>query len=196
MTCAVKHRQIRSVIAAASVIGVMFVTMPAASGQTLDNGGCIVLDVVPDTSVTSINGLRDRLASRLACQDALVSLVAANIQALADVQDVQLDSVTLALAASSFLQDHILAFRGVVTSPEADLNTLSTSLKKALVFVDAQGCTLATVGDEASLISDLSQEQQVKLQATIDETEKFLQTLSNVLKKVANTSEAIIRSLK
>jgi hypothetical protein len=45
-------------------------------------------------------------------------------------------------------------------------------------------------------LSDMSQEQQLKLQMALDRRTKALQTLSNILKKTSDTSQGIIQNLK
>lgn len=56
--------------------------------------------------------------------------------------------------------------------------------------------TIAKLADQLDSLSELSEASQLKLQSAMERRSKLMETLSNLLKKMQETSENIIRNLK
>lgn len=52
------------------------------------------------------------------------------------------------------------------------------------------------VGSQTDNLSDMGQQQQLRLQQTMDQKEKADQTLSNIMKKKSDTDSSVIQNMK
>ncbi|MFA6594350.1 MAG: hypothetical protein WCT16_03805 [Candidatus Buchananbacteria bacterium] len=84
----------------------------------------------------------------------------------------------------------------------ADLAERKVTLKKPWwLFLTANGADSVANSSQAALdsldnISGLSEQNQLMLQTQLDRQQKIIQTLSNIIKKVSSTTEAVTQNLK
>jgi hypothetical protein len=77
------------------------------------------------------------------------------------------------------------------------LDRVSVATLENLAFLDEiQTELVASAAYQDALNQGLSEAESLRLQLALDRTSRFLQTLSNILKKISETSETIVQNLK
>ena len=77
------------------------------------------------------------------------------------------------------------------------LDRVSASTLENLAFLDEiQSALVASTAYQDYLNQELSDAQRLALQAALERTSKFLETLSNIMKKISDTSDALIQNVK
>ena len=77
------------------------------------------------------------------------------------------------------------------------LDRVSVSTLENLAFLDEiQSALVASTAYQDYLNQELSDAQRLALQAALERTSKFLETLSNIMKKISDTSDALIQNVK
>jgi hypothetical protein len=78
-----------------------------------------------------------------------------------------------------------------------NLDRVSVSTLENLAFLDEiQSALVASTAYQDYLNQELSDAQRLALQAALERTSKFLETLSNIMKKISDTSDALVPNLK
>jgi hypothetical protein len=77
------------------------------------------------------------------------------------------------------------ALENCIDNPNCDRATLAA--------IDAR---LAQLDSDKDSLSELGEEQQLRLQSIMDRKQRLVQTLSNILKKTSDTAQAITQNLK
>lgn len=77
------------------------------------------------------------------------------------------------------------------------LDRVSVATLENLAFLDEIQTELAaSVAYQDYLNQELSETQSLRLQLALDRTSKFFETLSNIMKKISDTSDAITQNMK
>ena len=87
--------------------------------------------------------------------------------------------------------DQLLTSRLIVPS-----NTLQTAIADSLTTQKDIDDAIATMKSDLDSVSELSEEESLRLQMAMDRLSKLMSTLSNILKKISDTADSIARNLK
>ena len=87
--------------------------------------------------------------------------------------------------------DQLLTSRLIVP-----FNTLQTAIVDSLTTRKDIEDAIATMKDDLDSLSDLSEEESLRLQMAMDRLSKLMSTLSNILKKISDTTDSIAANLK
>lgn len=72
----------------------------------------------------------------------------------------------------------------------------SFELSATLVENVKVSLTIAAVADSLDSLGELSETQSLMLQMAMDRQSKFMETLSNILREIADTDSSIVQNLK
>ena len=77
------------------------------------------------------------------------------------------------------------------------LDRVSVATLENLAFLEEiQTELVASAAYQDYLNQELSEAESLRLQSALDRTSKFLETLSNIMKKISNTSDALVQNVK
>jgi hypothetical protein len=77
------------------------------------------------------------------------------------------------------------------------MDRVSAATLENLAFLEEiQTELVASAAYQDYLNQDLSEAESLRLQSALDRTSKFLDTLSNIMKKISDTSDAITQNMK
>ena len=87
--------------------------------------------------------------------------------------------------------DQLLTSRLIVPS-----STLQAAIADSLTTQNDINDAIATMKNDLDSLSELSEEESLRLQIAMDRLSKLMSTLSNILKKISDTADSIARNLK
>jgi hypothetical protein len=108
----------------------------------------------------------------------------------------------LPLATKQKIKGLVPAFReeAMKLPPQTDFEKLAASdVRKNFPRLSAQQTDVlvfALLEQTADSMSDMSEMSQLRLQMTMDRRSKFIETLSNIMKNIEQTSDSLVQNLK
>ena len=120
---------------------------------------------------------------------------------------------SLARATPSFISENASAFSSPINKPAAvvtanpvlrgsdrqtvgDLSFFNDPTKQTIVNKSDLDQAKETIKGKLDSLSEMGEMESLRLQMMMDRRSKFIQTLSNVLKKIADTASGIVGNIK